>query len=154
MVFDKTLKLTVNIMNSESTNVVYSITCMKCLVQYLGSEIKFKSGFRIHKSDIKTKKDTRHFNNEGCNSSNPFVYLCVQDIVKVYCIRDDCNVTMKIFYGREENIGSPNYLQMQNVWTVFLTYTLLNKKVAQNTNFVTRYYCPKKFRDFHGDASA
>ena len=112
MVFDKTLKLTVNIMNSGSTNVVYLITCMKCLVQYLGSEIKFKSGFRIHKSDIKTKKDTRHFNNECCNSSNPFVYLCVQDIVKVYCICDDCNVTLNIFYGREENIDSPNYLQM------------------------------------------
>ena len=29
---------------------------MKCLEQYVGSAIKFKSRFRIHKSDIKTKK--------------------------------------------------------------------------------------------------
>ena len=30
---------------------------MKCLEQYVGSAIKFKSRFRIHKSDTKTKKD-------------------------------------------------------------------------------------------------
>ena len=55
-------------MNCESSNVIYLITCMKCLEQYVGSAIKFKSRFRIHKSDVKTKKDrcgaARHFNNK------------------------------------------------------------------------------------------
>ena len=49
-----------------------------------------------NKSDIKTKKDgcgtASHFHNEYCHSSNPFVYLCVQLIEKVYCIYDDCNI--------------------------------------------------------------
>ena len=30
---------------------------MKCLEQYVGSATKFKSRSKIHKSDIKTKKD-------------------------------------------------------------------------------------------------
>ena len=68
---------------------------MKCLEQYVASAIKFKSRFRIHEYDMKTKKDScgtaRHFNNKCCNSSNPFVYLRVQLIEKVYFIYDDCN---------------------------------------------------------------
>ena len=43
-------------MNCESTNI-YLIKSMKFLEQYVGSTIKFKSRFRIHKSGIKTKKD-------------------------------------------------------------------------------------------------
>ena len=43
--------------NCESSNIIYLITCMKCLEQYVDSAIKFKSRFRFHKSDIKTKKD-------------------------------------------------------------------------------------------------
>ena len=94
MVFDRTFRCTVTgkvyyikgDMNCESSNIIYLITCMKCLEQYVGSAIKFKSRFRIHKSDIKTKKDccgtARHFNNKCCDSSNPFVYLCVQHIEK------------------------------------------------------------------------
>ena len=43
--------------------------------------ITFKSRFRIHKSDIKAKKDrcgtARHFNNKYFDSSDPFVYLRV-----------------------------------------------------------------------------
>ena len=89
MVFDRTFRCTVTgkvyyikgEMNCDSSNIIYLITCMKCLEQYVGSAIKFKSRFRIHKSDIKTKKDrcgtARHFNNKCCGSSNPFVYLSV-----------------------------------------------------------------------------
>ena len=69
---------------------------MKCLEQYVASAIKFKSRFRIHKSDIKTRKDrcgtARHFNNKCSGSYNPFVYLHVQLIEKVYCISDDYNI--------------------------------------------------------------
>ena len=65
MVFDRTLKCTVTgkvyyikgEMNCESTNIIYLIKCMKCLEQYVGCAIKFKSRFRIHKSNIKTRKN-------------------------------------------------------------------------------------------------
>ena len=58
MLFDRSFKSTVTgkgyyikgEMNCESTNIVYLITCMNCLEQYVGPAIKFKSRFRIHKS--------------------------------------------------------------------------------------------------------
>ena len=64
MVFDRTFKCAVTgkiyyskgEINCENTSIVYLTTCMKCLEQYLGSAIKFKSRFRIHKCDIKTQK--------------------------------------------------------------------------------------------------
>ena len=68
-------------MNCESSNIIYLITCMKCLEQHVDSAVKCKSRFRIHKSDIKTKKDrcgtARHFNNKCCDSYNPFcIFTC------------------------------------------------------------------------------
>ena len=45
-------KLTCN-----SPDVVYLISCSNCDDQCVGSALDFKSRFRIHKSDIKTKKD-------------------------------------------------------------------------------------------------
>ena len=95
MVFDRTFRCTVmgkvyyikGEMNCESSNIIYFITCMKCLGRYFGSAINFKSRFRIHKSDIKTKKyrcgTARHFNNKCCDSSNSFVYLRVLLIEKI-----------------------------------------------------------------------
>ena len=84
------------------------------LESYAGSAIKFKSRFIIYKSDIKTRKDrwgtARYFNNKCYNSHNLFVYLPLQLNEKIYCISHNCN--LKIFYGIEKNIGSPNYLQM------------------------------------------
>ena len=54
-------KLTCN-----TPNVVYLISCSNYYDQYVGSALDFKSRFRIHKSDIKTKNDrcgtSRHFN--------------------------------------------------------------------------------------------
>ena len=62
MVFVRTFKCTVTSkvyyikgqMNCETANIIYLITCMKSLKIYVGSATKFKSGFRIQKSDIKT----------------------------------------------------------------------------------------------------
>ena len=52
-------------LNWENINVIYLITCSKCLEQYVGSAVKFQTRFRIHKSDIKTKMkkcgSNRHF---------------------------------------------------------------------------------------------
>ena len=64
MVFDNTFICTVTgksyfirgQLNCESINVIYLITCSKCLEQYAGSAVKFKTRFSIHRSDIKTKK--------------------------------------------------------------------------------------------------
>ena len=93
MVFDKNFKFVVTgkicyikvEMNSESNNSCYLITCMKWWLC-----CKFKSRFRIHKSDIKAKKDRREtatqFKNKYCHTSNPFVYFRVQLIEKVHCI--------------------------------------------------------------------
>ena len=69
-------------LNCKSINVIYLITRCKCLEQYVGSAIKFKTRFRIHKSDIKTKKErcgsARHFNSKCYHDTNPFQYLKVQ----------------------------------------------------------------------------
>ena len=52
-------------------NVIHLISCTNCNEQYVGSAIDFKKRFRIHKSDINTKKDrwgvARHFNNKCRN---------------------------------------------------------------------------------------
>ena len=62
-------------------NVIYLITCINCLEQYVGSGTDFKNRFRIHKSDIKTNKDrcgtSRYFNGKYKNNSNIFpIFFC------------------------------------------------------------------------------
>ena len=117
-------------MNRESSNIIYLITCMKCLKQYVGSAIKFKSIFRIHKSDIKTKKDrcgtVRHFNNKCCDSSNPFVSLRVQLIKKVYCIYDDCNIE-DIVWDREKYWPSQLFTNVKGMNTISDLYFIKRK---------------------------
>ena len=95
MIFDNTFIFTVTgksysitgQLKCESINVVYLITCSKCLEQYIGSAVKFKTRFRIHKSDIKTKKErcgsARHFNSKCYHDTNPFQYLKVRLIEQV-----------------------------------------------------------------------
>ena len=62
-------------------NVIYLITCNKCLEQYVGSATNFKNRFRIHKSDIKINKDrcgtAKRFNGMYENNSNIFQSLSV-----------------------------------------------------------------------------
>ena len=103
---------------------------MKCLKQYVGSAIKFKSRFRIHKSDIKTKKDcygtARHFNNECCNSSNPSVYFHVQLIEKVYCIYDDCNIE-DILWNREKYWKSQLFTNVKGMNSISDLYSFERK---------------------------
>ena len=41
---------------TQVSNVIYLVSCENCEKQYIGSAIDFKARFRIHKSDIKTKK--------------------------------------------------------------------------------------------------
>ena len=68
-------------LNCESINVAYLIKSSECLEQYLGSAVKFKITFCIHKSDIKTKKkrcgSARHFYSKCFHDTNLFQYLKV-----------------------------------------------------------------------------
>ena len=65
-----------------SSDVIYLISCKNCEDQYIGSAIDFNARFRIHKSDIKTKKDwcgtARHFNNKCSDVQNSHRFLQVQ----------------------------------------------------------------------------
>ena len=74
-------------LNCERINVIYLITCSKCLEQYVGSAVKFETRFRIHKSDIKTKKErcgsARHFNRKCYHDTNSFQYVQVQLIEQI-----------------------------------------------------------------------
>ena len=68
-------------------NVIYLISCTNCNEQYVGSAIDFKKRFRIHKSDINTKKDrcgvARHFTNKCRDPQNPHAFLKIQPIEQV-----------------------------------------------------------------------
>ena len=79
-------------------NVIYLISCLNCYDQYAGSALDFKSRFRIHKSDIKTKKDrcgtARHLNTKCTDSSNPHKFLKIQVIESVQC---DYNLEGKLW---------------------------------------------------------
>ena len=74
-------------MSCNSSNVMYLISCKNCKGQQIGSAIDFKARFRIHKSDIKTKKDrcgtVRHFNTKCSDVQNPHRSLQVQLIESV-----------------------------------------------------------------------
>ena len=77
---------------------IYIISCKNCGDQYVSSSTDFKSRFRMHKSDIKTKKDgcgtARHFNNKCCDSSNLHIFLQVQLIESV---QSDVNLEGKLW---------------------------------------------------------
>ena len=103
---------------------------MKCLEQYFGSAIKFKSRFRIHKSDIKSKKDrcgtARLFNNKCSDSSNPSVYLRVQFIDKVYCIYEDSNIE-DILWDREKYWQSQLFTNVKGMNSISDLYSIKRK---------------------------
>ena len=95
MIFDNTFICTVTgksyfirgQLNCESINVIYLITCSKCLEYYVGSAVKFKTRFRVHISDIKNKKErcgsARHFNSNCYHDTNPFQYFKIKLIEHV-----------------------------------------------------------------------
>ena len=68
-------------------NDVYFIRWTNCNKQYVGSSVDFKNRFKIHKSDINTKKDrcgvARHFTNKSRDPQNLHVFLKIQPIKQV-----------------------------------------------------------------------
>ena len=75
-----------------SGNVIYLISSKNCEDQYIGSAIDFKTTFRIHRSDIKTKKDrcgtTSDFNTKTFDIQNPHRFFQIQIIESVVIYLD------------------------------------------------------------------
>ena len=110
------------------------MTYIKCLEQYVGSTLKFKSRFRNYKSDIKIKKDSCwtawHFSNKCCHYSKPFVLLRIQLIEKVYGIYDDCNIE-DILWSRQKYCQSQLFTNIKGMNSI------------SNLNSVKRNDCRK-----------
>ena len=89
-------------------NVIYLISCTNCNEQYAGSAIDFKKRFRIHRSDINTKKDrcgvARHFNNK-CREPQNLVFFKNTTNRTSWCKGGE-HASM-IPFGTEKNIGKP-----------------------------------------------
>ena len=97
-------------LSCNSKNVIYLITCDKCKDEYMGSAVDFKPRSRVHKSDIKTKKErcgtSRHFNKSAyvrlllldmCKSLNRFTRNTHQNLKKCFGIKKD---TGKVNYSQ------------------------------------------------------
>ena len=146
MIFDNTFTCTATgksyfirgQLNCESINVIYLITCSKCLEQYVGSAVKFKSRFRIHKSDIKTKKErcgsARHFNSKCYHDINPFQYLKVQLIEQVHS--NDLENIEDILWDREKYWQSQLFTIGKRMNSILDLYTS-KRKGSRKRKFIT-----------------
>ena len=85
-----------------TANVVCIISCKNFGDQYVSSVDDFNPRFRIHKEDIKTKKDrsgtVRHFKNKFCDSSSPYIFLQEQSIEYV---QSDITLESKLWQKEE-----------------------------------------------------
>ena len=112
-----------------STNVIYLVECINCKCQYVGSATSFKQHVRIHKSDIKTKKDrcgtARHFNSICCHPINPNVYLKMKLIEQVFC---DASIDMEsILWEREKYYQCRLFTNMHDMNSIFDLYSRSRK---------------------------
>ena len=75
-------------LSCNNKNIICLMTCDKCRDEYIGSTVYFKPHFRVHRSDIKTKKErcgtSRHVNESYPCSTSPFGYVKVQIIEQAY----------------------------------------------------------------------
>ena len=89
-------------LSCNSPNVINIISCKNFGDQYVGSATDFKARFRIHKSDIKTKKDrcgtASYFNNKCCDGSIQHIFCQVQLIESA---QSDINLESKV-WGQEK----------------------------------------------------
>ena len=109
-------------------NVIYLITCDKCKDKFIGFAVDFGPRFRVHKSDIKTKKEhcvtSRHFNEDCLCSTSPFPYVTVT-IVKQVCSEDPSKTEEVLWY--RENIGKGNYSVTREMNSVNELYSKKHK---------------------------
>ena len=75
------------VLHCNCNNIIYSVTCMNCLEQYVGFANTFKIRFRIHKSDIKTNKDR-------CRKAKHLIGMCKNDnnIFLVFVSSNYCSI--------------------------------------------------------------
>ena len=64
------------------------------------------------------------------HSFSPFIYPMFKSLRQLILLGKV--VISMIFYGTEENVGSPSCLPMLMVWIDSLSYILLKQKVAEN----------------------
>ena len=67
---------------------------------------------------MKVPRTDRHFNGKCCHSSNPFVYLRVQLIEKVYYIYDDRNIE-NILRDKEKYWQSQLFTNIKSMNSIF-----------------------------------
>ena len=99
----------VSLISQEVNLTVKALTRCKCLEQYEGSAVKFKTRFRTHKSDVKTNiekcESARLFNSKCYHDTNAFQYLKVQ-FTEVHC-NNLGNIEDILWTGK--STGSPIY---------------------------------------------
>ena len=82
-------------------NVIYLISCTNCDEQYVSSAANLKKRFRIHKSDISTRKDrcrvARHFNNKYRGPQNPHAFLKIQPMEQV-SVKEESKLDDTLWY--------------------------------------------------------
>ena len=89
-----------------SKSVIYLIICDKCKDEYIGLAVDFKPCSRVHKSDLKKKKErcgtSRCLNANCLCSTSSFGYVKVQIIEQVYS-KDPSK--LKKCFGEEKDAG-------------------------------------------------
>ena len=77
-----------------SKNVIYLITCDKCKDKYISLEVGFKPRFRVHKSDIKQKRND--VVPLDILMKSPYVLLLLLDMLKFKSLNRFTRKTHKI----------------------------------------------------------
>ena len=118
-----------------SSNVIYLISCKISEDQYIGSVIDFKARLRIHKSDIKAKKDrcgtARHFKNKCSDVQNPYRFLQVQLVESVV---SDLDLEHKL-WEREKYWQCPLFTNTRGMNSVY-GLCASKRKGCRKNNFI------------------
>ena len=99
-------------------NVIYLISCKRCGKQHVGSATGFKERFRIHKSDIKWKKDLEYTHTQTAYAQM-FINICIAKKLK--------KITM---------VKSTSHPVAFSFWKWHMAYN--NKKKWKKTNNLTK----------------
>ena len=100
-------------LSCNSKNVIYLITCGKCKDEYIGSAVDFKPRFRVHKSDIKQKRNVVIPLDILMKST--YVPLLLLDTLKFKSMNRFTRKTHQILKkcsGTEKDTGKVNYSQL------------------------------------------
>ena len=130
-------------LSCNSSNVIYLISCKNCEDQYIGPAIDFNARFRIHKSDIKTKKDrcgtARNFNNKCSDVQNLHRFLQVQLIESLV---SDLDLENKL-WEREKCWECQLFTNTHDMNSVFDVYASKGKRCRKKCSVAyVIFVCP------------